>query len=86
MTSINYQRNVACMALTDKCSEETAIAMIRFANYLVTTEASLAVRLGPSQAESDDGYGYTYDSIENKHAMARRASSPTRIPAITTSG
>lgn len=68
MTSINYQRNVACMALTDKCSEETAIAMIRFANYLVTTEASLAVRLGPSQAESDDGYGYTYDSIENKHA------------------
>ena len=68
MTSINYQRNVACMALTDKCSEETAIAMIRFANYLTTTEASLAVRLGPSQEESEDGFGYTYDSIKDKHA------------------
>lgn len=68
MTSINYQRNVACMALTDKCSEESAIAAIKFANYLVTTEASLGARLGPSQEESGDGYGYTYDYIENKHA------------------
>lgn len=76
MTSINYQRNVACMALTDKCSEETAIAAIKFANYLVTTEASLAARLGPSQEESGDGYGYTYDYIQDKHAYGATRSYP----------
>ena len=76
MTSINYQRNVACMALTDKCSDEVAIAMIKFANYLVTTEASLAARLGPSQEESVDGYGYTYDYIENKHAYGATRTYP----------
>lgn len=76
MTSINYQRDVACMALTDKCSEEAAIAAIKFANYLVTTEGSLAARLGPSQAESEDGYGYTYESIENKHAYGATRAYP----------
>ena len=76
MTSINYQRDVACMALTDKCSEEAAIAAIKFANYLVTTEGSLAARLGPSQAESGDGYGYTYESIENKHAYGATRAYP----------
>lgn len=76
MTSINYQRSVACMALTDKCSEEKAIAIIKFANYLVTTEASLAARLGPSMEESGDGYGYTYDHIENKHAFGATRSYP----------
>lgn len=76
MTSINYQRNVACMALTDKCSEEAAIAAIKFANYLVTTEASLAARLGPSQEESGDGYGYTYDYIQDKHAYGATRSYP----------
>lgn len=79
MTSINYQRNVACMALTDKCSEETAIAAIKFANYLVTTEASLAARLGPSQEESGDGYGYTYDYIENKHAYGATRTFPDKF-------
>lgn len=77
MTSINYQRNVATLALTDKCSEETAIAVIKFANYLVTTEASLAARLGPSQQESEDGYGYTYDYIENKHAYGATRTYPS---------
>lgn len=76
MTSINYQRNVATLALTDKCSEETAIAVIKFANYLVTTEASLAARLGPSQQESEDGYGYTYERIENKHAYGATRTYP----------
>lgn len=76
MTSINYQRNVACMALTDKCTDEVAAAAMRFANYLVTTEASLAARLGPSQEESDDGYGYTYDYIENKHAFGATRTFP----------
>ena len=76
MTSINYQRNVACMALTDKCTDEVAAAAMRFANYLVTTEASLAARLGPSQEESGDGYGYTYDYIENKHAYGTTRTFP----------
>lgn len=76
MTSINYQRNVACMALTDKCSPEVAAAVIKFANYLVTTEASLAARLGPSQEESGDGYGYTYEYVENKHAYGATRSFP----------
>jgi len=76
MTSINYQRNVACMALTDKCTDEVAAAAMRFANYLVTTEASLAARLGPSQEESGDGYGYTYDYIENKHAYGATRTFP----------
>lgn len=76
MTSINYQRNVACMALTDKCTDEVAAAVIRFANYLVTTEASLAARLGPSQEESGDGYGYTYERIENKHAYGATRNFP----------
>ena len=77
MTSINYQRDVATMAITDKCSEEKAIALIKFANYLVTTEASLAARLGPSQQESEDGYGYTYERIENKHAYGATRTFPS---------
>ena len=77
MTSINYQRGVATMAITDKCSEEKAIALIKFANYLVTTEASLAARLGPSQQESEDGYGYTYERIENKHAYGATRTFPS---------
>lgn len=77
MTSINYQRDVATMAITDKCSEKKAIALIKFANYLVTTEASLAARLGPSQQESEDGYGYTYERIENKHAYGATRTFPS---------
>jgi len=66
-TSINYQRNVASMVITDKCPDP--VAVIKYANYLVTTEASLAARLGPSQQESGDGYGYTYESTDGKHAF-----------------
>lgn len=83
-TSINYQRNISCMALTDKCSPETAAAVIRFANYLVTTEGSLAARLGPSQKESEDGHGYTYDSIENKHAYGATRTYPEEYASYYT--
>lgn len=73
-TSINYQRNVASMVITDKCPDP--VAVIKYANYLVTTEASLAARLGPSQQESGDGYGYTYESTDGKHAFGATRSFP----------
>lgn len=74
-TSINYQRNVASMVITDKCPDP--VAVIKYANYLVTTEASLAARLGPSQAESGDGYGYTYESTDGKHAFGATRQFPS---------
>lgn len=73
-TSINYQRGVACLAITDKCAHPEEV--IKFANWLVTTEASLAVRLGPSQQESADGYGYTYESTDGKHAYGATRTFP----------
>ncbi len=73
-TSINYQRNVACLAITDQCEHPEEV--IKFANWLVTTEASLAVRLGPSQEESEDGYGYTYESTDGKHAYGATRTFP----------
>ena len=73
-TSINYQRGVACLAITDKCAHPEEV--IKFANWLVTTEASLAVRLGPSQQESEDGYGYTYESTDGKHAYGATRTFP----------
>lgn len=73
-TSIHYQRNVATLAITDKCADP--VAVIKYANYLVTTEASLAARLGPSQEESGDGYGYTYESTDGQHAYGATRAFP----------
>lgn len=72
--SVHYQRNVATLAITDKCTDP--VAVIKYANYLVTTEGSLAARLGPSQSESADGYGYTYASTDGKHAFGATRTFP----------
>lgn len=57
--------------------------MIKFYNWLVTTEAFLSVRLGLSQQESADGMGYAYEKIENNHAYgATRQWLPPASPPL----
>lgn len=73
-TSIHYQRQVATLAITDKCEHPEVV--MKFMNWLITTEASLATRLGPSQQESSDGYGYTYEYTDGKHAYGATRSFP----------